>query len=80
MNRHPLPLPVLGICFFVIGVLLLLTSLFPQKNSLTKTVYWLWTIAPRVGSITDEKWVMINGIGMLVGGLLFLVLWVFRVI
>ena len=80
MNRHPLPAPVLGICFLVIGALLVLTSMFPRGNALTKTLYWLWTIAPRVGSMTDEKWVMINGIAMLVGGLVFLAMWVFHVI
>jgi len=80
MNRHPLPAPIVAVCLISLGVLLVLTSLFPQKNSLTKAVHWLWTITPRAGSMSDETWVMVNGITVLVGGFVLLGLWVLRVI
>jgi hypothetical protein len=77
MKRHPLPAPILAVCFIIMGVLLVLTALFPQRNSVMKGVYWLWTILPRAGSMTDKTWVMINGIGLLVVGFVLLGLWVF---
>jgi hypothetical protein len=47
---------------------------FPQRNLLTKTLYWLCTLAPRIGSISDKTWVMVNGIGLLYAGVVMLTL------
>ncbi len=80
MSRHPLPATILGICFLAMGVLVVRTALLTTRNALTKMVYWLCTIAPRAGSMSDEKWVMINGIVMLAVGLLLLTLSAFGVI
>jgi hypothetical protein len=68
-----------GVLFLIYGVLLVQTALFPTKNSLTKAIYWMSTILPRMGSMTDEFWMMINGIVMLLVGFLVLALWVFGV-
>ena len=37
------------------------------------------TISPRMGSMTDETWVIVNGVGLLVFGVLVLGLWAFGV-
>lgn len=70
---------VVGVYCLAIGVLLLQAAVFPTRNSLTKAIFWLCTIAPRAGSMTDATWVMINGVGMLLAGVLMLGLWLFGV-
>jgi hypothetical protein len=77
MKRHLIPVPVLGFWFLGTGVLLIFASLFPQKNALTKALFWLSTGMPRIGSMTDKTWVMINGIAMLLMGLVFFAFWAF---
>jgi uncharacterized membrane protein HdeD (DUF308 family) len=79
-GRHPLIAVFMGVFFVVAGALLIRISLFPTRNALTRTLFRLSTIMPRAGSMTDETWVMVNGVGLLVGGLLLLALGVFGVI
>jgi|CZKY01.1.fsa_nt_gi hypothetical protein len=55
-----------------LGMLLIATSLNPQRNVVTRPLYRMWTFLPRVGSMTDEKWVLVNGVCMLLVGLFFL--------
>jgi uncharacterized membrane protein HdeD (DUF308 family) len=75
MIEHPLMALVLGIVFLGFGLALIQAARFPRRNVLTETLYRL-TITPRVGSMKDETWVTINGVGMLVAGLAFLASWV----
>lgn len=59
------------------GMLLVWTSRNPQRNALTRMSYRLCTMAPRIGSITDKTWVLINGAGLLIAGLFLLVRFVY---
>ena len=61
------PVSIAGV-LWGLGILLVLTYLDPQRNPLTRTVYRLWTILPRVGSMTDRQWILMNGVVLLVGG------------
>ena len=70
---------ILGFWFLIWGVLTIQAAKFPTKNSLTKAIYWMSTIMPRMGSMTDETWVMVNGVVLLVFGVLLLVLLAFGV-
>jgi hypothetical protein len=80
MKPHPISPPIAGFISLTIGMLLILTSFFPQRNLLTKTLYWLCTLAPRIGSISDKTWVMVNGIGLLLAGVVLLTLSLYGVI
>ncbi len=60
---------------FLGGMLVIFTSRRPQTNSITRVIFRLWTLAPRVGSMTDETWVLLNGIGGVFVGVLFFVLY-----
>lgn len=72
---------MLGIgVFFALGTLLVLTSLDPHRNLLTRMLYRIWTVMPRAGSMTDAKWVLSNGIALLLAGVLFLGLLLVRLI
>jgi hypothetical protein len=68
-----------GIWFVIWGIVTIQAAVFPTKNSLTKAIYWMVTISPRMGSMTDETWVIVNGVGLLVFGVLVLGLWAFGV-
>jgi hypothetical protein len=65
--------------FMIWGTVTIQAAVFPTKNSLTKAIYWMTTILPRMGSMTDETRVMVNGVGMLIAGVLVLGLWAFGV-
>ncbi len=66
---------IVGIFLFLgVGLLLVLTSRNSERNALTRLLFKIWTVMPRAGSMTDQTWVMINGIGLLLGGAVFVVL------
>jgi uncharacterized membrane protein HdeD (DUF308 family) len=74
MNGDPVSsLAVLGTLMCLGGMLYIVTSVNPQRNSLTKVIYWITTCMPRAGSMTDEKWVLVNGVVLLLVGLLLIV-------
>ena len=75
MKPPPIVAALAGIWFVIWGIVTIQAAVFPTKNSLTKAIYWMTTISPRMGSMTDATWVMINGIGLLVAGLVLLGLW-----
>ena len=60
----------LGVIMIAGGMLYIVTSVNPQRNFLTQILYWITTIMPRVGSMTDKKWVLVNGVVLLLVGLL----------
>jgi uncharacterized membrane protein HdeD (DUF308 family) len=80
MNEHPLMALVLGFVLLAFGVALIQTARLPRRNVFTEILFCLTTIMPRVGSMKDETWVMINGVVMLIVGLLFLVASVFHLL
>lgn len=63
---------VLSLLLVGTGTLLIVTSRSPNKNALTKVSFRMCTIAPRVGSMRDETWVLINGVGLLATGICLL--------
>lgn len=71
---------VLAILLVADGTVLIVTSRNPTKNALTKISYRLVTITPRVGSMTDQTWVLINGLALLIAGALLLARFAFRLI
>ena len=66
---------VAGLCFALGGMVTIDAARFPSRNSLNKFFYWMHTLPPRIGSMADETWVLVNGIGSLVVGLVLLLLW-----
>ena len=62
------------------GVVTIQAAIVPTKNSLTKAIYWMNTVMPRMGSMSDETWVKVNGVGLMVGGIVALALWAFGVV
>jgi uncharacterized membrane protein HdeD (DUF308 family) len=62
-------LALLGIVMCAGGMLYIVTSLNPQRNSVTRHLFRITTFLPRVGSMTDEKWVLVNGVVFLLAGL-----------
>jgi hypothetical protein len=71
---------ILGVWFLIWGVLTIQAAIVPTKNSLTKAIYWMNTVMPRMGSMSDETWVKVNGVGLMVGGIVALALWAFGVV
>jgi hypothetical protein len=61
-----------GLFITAFGVLLIIASINPEKNSLTSFLYDLWTLFPGFGW-KDQFAVLISGIGALIGGLAVLV-------
>lgn len=66
---------VIAVLLIGSAALTILTWTNPQRNALTKATFSMLTIAPRVGSMTDRQWVLLNGVVLLFGGL-FLLGWV----
>ena len=61
-----------GAGLFVLGIMLIVTSVNPQRNSVTRVLFRIWTFVPRVGSsMRDETWILLNGIGVLIGFLVY---------
>ena len=71
---------ILGVGFLIWGVVTIQAAIVPTKNSLTKAIYWMNTVMPRMGSMSDETWVKVNGVGLMVGGIVALALWAFGVV
>jgi hypothetical protein len=65
-------LVLLGISGCALGMLLIMTSLHPQRNVLTRVLFRINTFMPRAGSMSDEKWVLLNGVGTLLAALFWL--------
>ncbi len=63
-------LALLGIVMCAGGMLYVVTSLNPQRNFVTRVLFRITTFLPRVGSMTDEKWVLVNGVVFLLVGIL----------
>ena len=76
LSRH------IGLLFAVLflsggGTLLIVTSRDPHQNAVTSLVYEIMRSVPRAGlaaSISDETWCFLNGVVLLVGAFLMLVL------
>ncbi len=72
MNEEVMACLVGGTSAIAAGFLMIVTSLNPQRNFVTRFLFRINTFLPRVGSISDEKWVLINGVAVLLVGLIFL--------
>lgn len=68
---------VIGV-FTGLGTLLVITSRNPNRNSLTGAIFKVWTFFPRAGSMSDARWVLINGVGLMVAAVFFLILALIR--
>jgi hypothetical protein len=62
----------LGAGGLALGLLSIVTSLNPQRNFVTRVLFRINTFLPRAGSMTDKKWVLINGVAILLVGVLFI--------
>jgi hypothetical protein len=63
---------LVGLFVTAFGVLLIIASISPEKNSFINFLYDLWTLFPSFGW-SDELAVLIAGISAMVGGLVMLV-------
>ena len=66
-----------GLFVTAFGVLLIIASINPEKNSLTSFLYDLWILFPGFGWKAEFA-VLISGIGALIGGLAVLVGFVYE--
>jgi hypothetical protein len=74
--KSEMGLLLLGTLFLTMGILYVIASRNPQRNLLTKVIYWLWTLPPFGG--WQKTLVFINGIGFLIVGLALCCIWCFH--
>jgi hypothetical protein len=72
-NRTVLSPIYVGALFLAAGALMIVASLDSERNALTRVLFRLWTSMPRVGSMADTTWVLLNGFALVLVGVTLLV-------